>query len=116
MDPLLAALAGGFMALLPALVALYFGAQIDYIRGAGLIVSFVAGFTLGVLAQLWSLFHLRFTYLLSLFLLALSIGFSWWGMYKRWWPAYVFAAAAWLYLTALLGLAKLLGLPDPFIF
>lgn len=115
MDPVLALLIGAAAALTPLLAVMYQGSELDYIRAAGLVASFAAGFILGVLAQLWPQFHFRFTYLLALALMLASLGYSWWGIYKRWWTAYLFAASGWMYLVALLAVARALGLSSPFL-
>lgn len=115
MDPVLALMAGSIAALIPLLAVMYKGSDLDYARAAGLISSFAAGFVFGVLAQLWAQFYARFTYLLALGLMSVSLGYSWWGIYRRWWTAYLFAAAGWIYLIVLIAAARALGLPDPFL-
>ncbi|MGC9170659.1 MAG: hypothetical protein ACP5HD_07940 [Thermoproteus sp.] len=115
MDPVLAILIGAALALTPLLALMYQGSEIDYVRAAGLLASFADGFVLGVLAQLWGQFYVRLTYLLALGLMAVSLAYSWWGIYRRWWTAYLFAASGWAYLVVLLAVARALGLPDPFL-
>jgi len=59
------------------------------------------------------LFYARYTYILALLLT--SIAYTYWGMFRRRWFAYLFAAAAWIYIILLAAVARALGLGDPFI-
>jgi heme O synthase-like polyprenyltransferase len=75
-------------------------------------------FIFTLLAQQWGgggLFYARFTYILALLLV--SIAYTYWGMFRRKWFAYLFAAA-WIYIILIILLvvvARILGLGDPFI-
>jgi hypothetical protein len=53
-------------------------------------------FIFTLLAQQWGLFYARFTYILALLLA--SIAYTYWGMFRRKWFAYLFAAV-WIYMS-----------------
>ena len=73
-------------------------------------------FIFTLLAQQWGLFYARCTYIFALLLV--SIAYTYWGMFKRKWFAYLFAAA-WIYIyhysLLLVVVARIMGLGDPFI-
>ena len=119
MDPgaliLLASAGGVITALAPLIYLFYYTKPVTYTVWSGAIVSFIAGFVFTLLVVQWGFFYARFTYLLALGLLAIALGYTYWGMFKRRWTMYLFAAAVWIYLILLAVIARALGLPDPFI-
>ncbi|MCX8136903.1 hypothetical protein [Pyrobaculum aerophilum] len=111
---LIAAAGGVIAALAPLIYLFYYTRPVTFTVWTGALVSFIAGFVLTLLAQQWGLFYARFTYLLALALLATSIAYTYWGMFRRRWTMYLFAAAAWIYIIILAVVARALGLGDPF--
>ncbi|ABP51576.1 hypothetical protein [Pyrobaculum arsenaticum] len=112
---LISAAGGAIAALAPLIYLLYYGRPATFTMWTGAVVSFIARFVFTLLAQQWPLFYARFTYLLALALLLTSIAYTYWGMYRRRWTMYLFAAAAWIYIIILAVVARVLGLGDPFI-
>jgi hypothetical protein len=112
---LLSAAGGAVAALAPLVYMLYGERETTAAAWAGAAASFVSAFALTLLLAQWHLFYARFTYLLALALLSTSIAYAYWGMLRGWWAAYLFAAAAWIYIIALAAVARALGLADPFI-
>ncbi|ACB39743.1 hypothetical protein [Pyrobaculum neutrophilum] len=112
---LISAAGGAIAALAPLVYIMYYGRPTTFTVWTGAVVSFIGGFIFTLLAAQWPLFYARFTYLLALALLLTSIAYTYWGMYRRRWFAYLFAAAAWIYIILLALVAKALGLGDPFI-
>jgi hypothetical protein len=114
---LLSAAGGAVAALAPLVYMLYGEREATAAAWAGAAASFASAFVLTLLLAQWPLFYARFTYLLALALLATSIAYAYWGMLREWWAAYLFAAAAWIYIIviALAAVARALGLADPFI-
>ncbi|MEZ0318435.1 MAG: hypothetical protein ABWK05_00355 [Pyrobaculum sp.] len=111
---LLSAAGGVITALAPLIYLMYHTRPVTFTVWTGALVSFIAGFVFTLLVIQWGFFYLRFTYILALALLATSIVYTYWGMFKRRWVAYLFAAAAWIYIIILAVVAKALGLGDPF--
>jgi len=115
-EMVLVSAAGGVIAALAPLVYLFYYARpVTFTVWTGAVVSFIGGFIFTLLALNWGLFYARFTYLLALALLLASIIYTYWGMFRRRWFAYLFAAAAWIYIILLAIIARALGLGDPFI-
>ncbi|ABO08332.1 hypothetical protein [Pyrobaculum calidifontis] len=112
---LLSAAGGAVAALAPLVYIFYVARRATFTTWTGALVSFIAGFVLTLLLQQWQLFYARFTYLLAVSLLAVSIAYTWWGMWTRRWTFYLFAAAAWVYIILLAVVARALGLGDPFL-
>jgi hypothetical protein len=112
---LISAAGGVITALAPLIYIFYYTKSATFTVWTGAVVSFIGGFIFTLLALQWGLFYARFTYLLALSLLAVSIVYAYWGMFKRRWFAYLFAAAAWIYIILLAVIARALGLPDPFL-
>jgi len=112
---LLSAAGGAVAALAPLVYIFYVARRATFTTWTGALVSFIAGFVLTLLLQQWHLFYARFTYLLAVSLLAVSIAYTWWGMWTRRWSLYLFAAAAWVYIILLAVVARALGLGDPFL-
>ncbi|MEM3996910.1 MAG: hypothetical protein QXP31_07615 [Pyrobaculum sp.] len=111
---LLSAAGGVIVALAPLIYLVYYTRPVTFTVWTGALVSFIAGFVFTLLVLQWGFFYLRFTYILALALLATSIAYTYWGMYKRRWVLYLFAAAAWVYIIILAAVARALGLGDPF--
>jgi hypothetical protein len=115
-ETILISAAGGVVAALAPLIYLFYYARpVTYTVWTGAVVSFIGGFIFTLLAQQWGLFYARFTYIFALVLLLASIAYTYWGMFRRRWFAYLFAAAAWIYIILLVAVARTLGLGDPFI-
>ncbi|MFN7105640.1 MAG: hypothetical protein ACK4M3_03540 [Pyrobaculum sp.] len=115
-EVVLLSVAGGVAAALTPLIFLTYRArEVEPVAWAGALNSFISGFIFTLLAIQWGLFYARFTYLLALALLALSLVYSYWGIFKGRWLMYLFAAAAWIYVIILAIVARVLGLGDPFI-
>ncbi len=112
---LLSAAGGMIAALAPLIYLFYYTRPVTFTVWTGAVVSFIGGFTFTLLVLNWGLFYARFTYLLALALLLTSIAYTYWGMFRRRWFAYLFAAAAWIYIILLAIIARALGIGDPFI-
>jgi len=112
---LLSAAGGVIAALAPLIYLFYYMKPVAFTVWTGAVVSFIGGFIFTLLVLNWGLFYARFTYLLALALLLTSIAYTYWGMFRRRWFAYLFAAAAWIYIILLAIIARALGLGDPFI-
>ncbi|AFA38122.1 hypothetical protein Pogu_0095 [Pyrobaculum oguniense TE7] len=112
---LISAAGGVIAALAPLIYLIYYARPVTFTVWTGALVSFIAGFIFTLLAQQWPFFYARFTYLLALALLITSLIYTYWGMYRRRWTMYLFAAAAWIYIIILAVVARVLGLGDPFI-
>jgi hypothetical protein len=108
--------AGGVIAALAPLIYLFYSTRpVTFTVWTGAVVAFIGGFIFTLLVLQWGLFYARFTYILALALLLVSIAYTYWGMFRRRWFAYLFAAAAWIYIILLAVVARALGLGDPFI-
>ncbi|MGB9705083.1 MAG: hypothetical protein ACPL3C_06505 [Pyrobaculum sp.] len=115
-ESLLISAAGGVIAALaPLIYLMYYTRPVTFTVWTGALVSFIAGFVFTLLIQQWGHFYARFTYLLALALLLTSLAYTYWGMYRRRWTMYLFAAAAWIYIILLAVVSRALGLGDPFI-
>ncbi|MFN3805346.1 MAG: hypothetical protein ACK4SY_09835 [Pyrobaculum sp.] len=112
---LLSVAGGAAAALAPLLILTYYAREVSIVAWAGALNSFITGFIFTLLALQWGFFYARFTYLLALALLALSLVYSYWGIFRGRWLMYLFAAAAWIYVIILAVVARALGLGDPFI-
>lgn len=106
---------GAVIALAPLVYLMYVNKPVTYVVWTGALNAFIAGFILTLLAQQWGLFYARFTYLLALGLLSMSVAYTYVGMARRRWTDYIVASAAWLYLILLAVVARALGTGDPFI-
>lgn len=113
---LLVAAASGVIAALISLTCLvYYNRPITFVTAAGVLNSFASGFVFTLLVLQWGFFYLRFTYILALVLVIVSLAYSYWGMYKDMWQFYLFAAVTWIYIIVLVVLARALELSDPFL-
>jgi len=112
---LVSAAGGVIVSLAPLIYLLYYARPVTLTVWTGAVVSFIGGFIFTLLLLNWGFFYARFTYLLALALLLASVIYSYWGMFRRWWFAYLFAAAAWIYIILLAVIAKALGFGDLFI-
>ncbi len=110
---LISAAGGVITALAPLIYLFYYTRPVTFTVWTGAVVAFIGGFIFTLLAQQWGLFYARYTYILALLLA--SIAYTYWGMFRRRWFAYLFAAAAWIYIILLAAVARTLGLGDPFI-
>ena len=108
--------AGGVItALAPLIYIMYRAKPTSLTVWAGALNSLTVGYVFTLLVLQWGLFYARFTYLLALALLLMSLVYTYWGMFRERWTMYLFAAAAWIYIITLAVVAKVLGLGDPFI-
>ena len=112
---LLSAAGGVIAALAPLIYLFYYTRPVTLTVWTGAVISFIGGFIFTLLVLNWGLFYARFTYLLGLALLLTSIAYTYWGMFRRRWLAYLFAAAVWIYIILLAIIARALGIGDPFI-
>jgi len=112
---LISAAGGVIAALAPLIYLFYYFRPVTYTVWTGAVMAFISGFIFMLLAQQWGLFYARFTYILALALLLASAAYTYWGMFRRRWLAYLFAAATWIYIILLATVARILGLGDPFI-
>jgi len=112
---LMSAAGGATAALAPLIYLFYYNRPVTLTVWTGAAAAFIGGFIFTLLALRWGLFYARYTYILALSLLLASIAYTYWGMFRRRWFAYLFAAAAWIYIILLAVTARLLGLGDPFI-
>ncbi len=115
-EAILLSFAGGVItALAPLIYITYRAKPTSLLVWAGALNSLAVGYVFTLLVLQWGLFYARFTYLLALALLSVSLVYTYWGMLRERWTMYLFAAAAWVYIIALALVAKALGLGDPFI-
>jgi hypothetical protein len=115
-ETILLSVAGGVIAALAPLIYLfYYTRPVTFTVWTGAVVTFIGGFIFTLLALQWGLFYVRYTYILALALLLVSIAYAYWGVFRRRWFAYLFAAVAWIYIILLAVVARALGFSDPFI-